>query len=136
MKSISYCRKECLDSKWLEQMQARRVFEVIHHMGIPRHLDHRCANVVGEAGNFSAPAVRKYTVYEDHIHVRRSQERKRRSHGVHRAYAVFQLQRGNHNVHDERVIFDYQNMGAIGHSPLHVCVCPYRPRPADVRMDR
>ena len=58
MKSISYCRKKRLHSKWLEQMKALRAFEVIHHMRIPRHLDDRRAKITGDAGNFSAPTIR------------------------------------------------------------------------------
>ena len=42
--------------------------------------------------------------------MRCSQERKGCSHGVLRAYAVVRIQRGNQNIHDKRVIFDYQNM--------------------------
>jgi hypothetical protein len=125
---------EYLHSKGFEQMRACRVFKVLHDIGIPRHLDHRCTKSVGEAGNFSAPAVWKYTVYEHHIRVRRSQERKCRPHSVHRAYAVFQLQRGYQNVHDERVIFDDQNMATAGHSPLQANVGTHGPM--GVHIDR
>jgi len=69
-------------------MRTARAFEIIHHVGIPRHFDDHCATGMSDASDFGSSTVWKNAVKKDRIHVRGPQDRERLSHGVRRTHTI------------------------------------------------